>query len=373
MKKKILSIALAASMCAAIFAGCGSNEESSKDSSPASEVSTEDTSEKSEAPAEDSSETSENSSSDTSEGSGEAVDSTRGEGYSVTALFFSLEGEYFTFLDDLLRTGLEDLGYAYESQSSNMDPVAQIEQIENATAKGTDLIWVWALDGNAVTDACKKARENGVLVYAFAQILGDDAANISRSTDEVAVGNAVGELTVGWLDDNYPDAEDGAVKTIFIQNRNNDALAERSDNSLAAIEKDPRIEVLESPIGDGTTVNAQEIVENMVAKYGDEIDLFVSTGGEAALGVCAYLDSESCIFEDPAAIGNVSVEINEELASYMKDGLYDAAAVSGGNIAENIATQVDEIDKLIHGEIEDGFSAVDTGMCTIDNLSEFGY
>ncbi len=43
---------------------------------------------------------------------------------------FSLEGEYFTFLDDLLRTGLEDLGYAYESQSSNMDPVAQVEEID---------------------------------------------------------------------------------------------------------------------------------------------------------------------------------------------------------------------------------------------------
>jgi len=43
------------------------------------------------------------------------------------------------------------------------------------------------------------------------------------------------------------------------------------------------------------------------------------------------------------------------------------------DIINNIATQVDEMDKLMKGEIEGGFSAVDIGRCTPDNLAEYGY
>lgn len=355
MRKKLFSIALATALGAALFAGCGSSSDSSSASSAADASSA--------AEASSASETSEASA------SGELT----GEGKKVTALFFSLEGEYFTQLDGWLKEGLEAKGYEYESQSSNFDAVTQIEQIENATAGGTTALWVWASDGRQVADALKNAREQGVIVYSFVQDPGEGASDMVRGTDEEVVGTTLAELAIEWIDENKPDAADGSVRTVFISNENSEEQKTRCDTAIALLEQDSRIDMLEVVVSDGTTVTAQSTAENLFTKYNGGIDLIVSSGGEDALGVCAYLDSESCVAEDPVAIGNVSVEITTELADYMNRGIYDACAVNGGNIYNNIQTQVDELDKLINGEIEGGFSAVEVGRCTPDTLADFGY
>ena len=357
MKKRIVGITIAAAMCAGILAGCGGGDSSSSSS----------------AKAESKTESKTESASTKEESKAESTETADANGKTVTGLFFSLEGEYFTMLDDMLRQGLEAKGYTYESQSSNFDAVTQIEQIENAAAKQTDAIWVWAVDGRAVHDALKAAKDQGVIVYSFVQNPGDDAATMVRGTDETICGTTLAEMAIEWADKEHPDAEDGSIRTIFIRNENSDNQKVRCDTAMEVVSQDPRFDIIEAPTSDGSTVNTQALVENMFAKYGDTIDCIISSGGEDALGVCAYLDSESCVASDPVAVGNISVEIQSELADYMKRGLYDAAAVNGGNIVGNIATQVDELDKLLKGEIDGGFSAVEIGRCTIDNLEEYGY
>lgn len=346
MKKKILGLVLAAVMCTGLFAACGGSE----------------------------GEASSSAKSEAASSTSEAAGGKSGEGKSVTALFFSLEGEYFTMLDGWLKEGLEAKGYTYESQSSNFDPVTQIEQIENAAAKKTTAIWVWAVDGRQVHDALKAAKDQGVVIYSFVQNPGDDAADMVRGTDETICGTTLAEMAIEWADKEYgKDAADGSIKTLFIANENSENQKTRCDTAYEVLSADKRFDIVERATSDGSTVNTQALIENLFAKHGDTINCVVSSGGEDALGVAAYLASESCIASDPVAVGNISVEINEELAAYMKDGLYDAAAVNGGNIYNNIATQVDELDKLINGQIEGGFSAVEIGRCTPENLAEYGY
>ena len=360
MKKKILGIALATAMCAGMLAGCGGSNSSSSSSAKAESTTSSASSTKEESKA-----------ASTSEGS---TAEASGEGKTVAGLFFSLEGEYFTLLDDMLRQGLEAKGYTYESQSSNFDAVTQIEQIENSAAKKVDAIWVWAVDGRQVHDALKAAKDQGIVIYSFVQNPGDDAATMVRGTDETICGTTLAEMAIEWADKEYgKDAPEGSIKTLFIANENSDNQKVRCDTALEVLSKDKRFDIIEKATSDGSTVNTQALTENMFSKYGDNIDCIVSSGGEDALGVAAYLASESCIASDPVAIGNISVEINEELAAYMKEGLYDAAAVNGGNIVNNIATQVEELDKLLKGEIEGGFSAVEIGRCTPENLAEYGY
>jgi len=297
-----------------------------------------------------------------------------GEGKTVVGLFFSLEGEYFTLLDDMLRKGLEERGYKYESQSSNFNPVMQIEQIENAVAKKVDMIWIWSVDGRQVHDALKAAIDQGVLVYSFVQNPGDDAATMVRGTDETICGATLAAVTVEWADKEFgEDAEEGSIRTLLLACENSENQKIRSDVCEEKLKEDPRFDILERATTDGSTVNTQALVENMFSTYGDTIDCIVTSGGEDGLGVCAYLTSESCIVSDPEKIGNISVEISSEIADYMAKGIVDAVAVNGGNIINNIATQVDEMDKLMKGEIEGGFSAVDIGRCTPDNLAEYGY
>ena len=293
---------------------------------------------------------------------------------SVSALFFSLEGEYFTLLDDMLRAGLTEKGYTYESQSSNFNPVTQIEQIENAVAKKVDAIWIWAVDGRPVHDALKAAVDAGVMVYSFVNDPGEDARTMVRGTDENICGQTLAEVTIEWADREYgKDAEPGSIRTLFLACENSENQKIRCDVCEEKLKEDPRFVIVERATTDGSTVNTQSLVENMFAKYGDTIDCIITSGGEDGLGVCAYLASESSIVSDPVKIGNISVEISTEIADYMAKDLVDAVAVNGGNIINNIAVQVDEMDKLMHGELEGGFSAVEIGRCFKENLAEYGY
>ena len=47
--------------------------------------------------------------------------------------------------------------------------------------------------------------------------------------------------------------------------------------------------------------------------------------------------------------------------------------MNGGIVTENIATQIEQMDKLLKGESVEHFSIVDMGKVTIDNLSDYGF
>lgn len=322
MKKKILSLVLAVVMIAAVLGGCGTK----KDEGPKK----------------------------------------------VTALFFSLEGEYFTILDTLLKDGITSKGYEYESQSSNFDPVTMIEQIENAVASGTDALWVWSTNAAAVADACRAAKEKGVIVYCFAQDPGEDARDVFRGTDQTFVGKSIAKMGMAWADEVYgKDAPAGSIKTIVYGNPTGEEDRIRFESIQAEIANDPRFEVLEA-VGVTNTVEAQSATENMFGKYGN-IDCFLCGGGEMALGVAAYVTSESSPITDFTQFGAFGSEINGETAAYMQQGIIKGLVINGGLIQDNIAVQVDHLDKLLKGEAVDPISMVEIGEVTAANLADYGY
>ncbi len=367
MKKRLLGAILAGAMTCSLFAGCGSSNEGAASQSSAKAESTQTKSASTETKSASTETKSTSAASETA-----SADASRGEGKKVTALFFSLEGEFFNVFDSLLRDGLTALGYEYASQSSNGDSVTMIEQMENAVAGGTDLLWVWPTNGEEIADACRAAMANGTLVYTFVEDPGEDARNIFRGSDSEQNGIDVAEMAIAWADENYgEDAEDGSIRTLIITNDQIPANKTRGITSIETIEGDPRFEIVEIKDCEQSVVAAQTLTENLFAKYGDTIDCIISW--VPALGVLAYLDSESCVVEDPERLGIFSTECNEELASYMRRGLYDGTLINGGNPIENAAQQVIEMDALMHGELEDGFSAVDSGKVTVENLEDYGY
>ena len=88
--KKIISLILVIAMCVGMLAACGGSSAPATTAAPAETTA---------APA----------------GTEAPVEQT-GEGKTIEALFFSLEGEYFTSLDDMLRAGLEAKGYRYQAE-----------------------------------------------------------------------------------------------------------------------------------------------------------------------------------------------------------------------------------------------------------------
>lgn len=352
MKKNFLCIALSFMMTATFLTGCGNSSKTEDEVIETQEAATEEETEEAEAAT-------------------EVSESANIEGKKITALFFSLEGEFFRAFDGLLKEGLETKGYTYESQSSNGDPVTMIEQIENAVAGGTDVIWLWAISGEAVSDACKAAKEAGVKVYAFVQDPGEESCDVFRGTDETECGVSIAELAIEWADKDMQDVTDGSIKTIILGNTDSSQQKERFDAIQAKLSEDKRFEVLESVAIEASTVAAQTTIENMFSKYG-QIDCVITPSGEMALGALAYTHSEASPV-DPMTVAVFGTELNEEIASYINYGSLKGTIMNGGNVEENIAVQIDQIDKLVKGVEVDHFSSVEMGKVTVDNLKEYGY
>ena len=86
----------------------------------------------------------------------------------VTAIFFTLDGQRFVSIDDELRQRLEEKGFIYESNQCNYDYVTLIKLINEAVDTGTDVLWLYyPYSGDVVDRALEKAKEKGVLVYSF--------------------------------------------------------------------------------------------------------------------------------------------------------------------------------------------------------------
>ena len=209
----------------------------------------------------------------------------------VTALFFSLEGEYFSVIDQCLRDDVTGYGYQYESQSSNSDALTMVEQIENAVANGTDCIWIWSLNGATVADALKSAKDQGVKVVSFVTDPGRDACDVYRGSDNLYSGECISQLAIEWADRVYgKDAAEGSINTVLVGSTAMTEMKERGEGMAQKIAEDKRFNVLEIVDTELSTVAAQQITENMFNKYGD-IDCFITTGGELALGVISYTTS----------------------------------------------------------------------------------
>ena len=292
-------------------------------------------------------------------------------GMKVTALFFSLEGEFFQMFDGLLREELESKGYEYESQSSNLDPITMCEQIENAAISGTDLIWTWAVSGEAIADTCHRVREDyGVKIYSFVQYPGEGNVDVFRGTDETECGHKIAEMAIDWANAKEYK-EDGSIKTLILGNEDSTQQKERFEAVQEKLAEDARFDILEAVSLEASTVAAQNTSENMFNKY-DHIDCVLTPAGEMALGVVAYTHSESSPvdFKDVAVFGT---ELNEEIANYIKYGSIIGTIMNGGVPAENVKAQAEQIDKLLKGEEVEAFSGVDLSKVTIDNLEQFGY
>ena len=282
--------------------------------------------------------------------------------------------QFFNLFNTLLEEGLTAQGVEYNGQSANNDDVTLITQLENAVANGADLCWVWAVNGDAVADACKAAMDAGTMVYTFVQDPGEGNRTRARGTDEEMVGEAIGQIAAQWADENRADAGDGEISTIIFGNTSSTNQKERTDAIVANL--DSRFTVTENVDVELSTPEAKTTMENMVAKYGDTIDCYICVSGNQVIGICSYLESDACMI-DKDKVGVIGCEITEELADYINKGLYYGGAVVGGNPMVNAEAQVEEVlTRLAEGPDAYGdetFSPVEVTVVDSTNLAEYGY
>ena len=159
------------------------------------------------------------------------------------------------------------------------DVAEQTKAINNAVAQGADVIIVNPNDAKAIVPAMKAAQDAGVVVGIFMA-----AAQPGDSTFYVAVDDKqAGGVVVQGILDLFPD---GATGVEIGGQAGHPAAIDRHDGFTAALADHPEIKVLDYQNPQAwDAAQAQAIAEDMVTKYGDEIQFVFCHWDNGATGV----------------------------------------------------------------------------------------
>lgn len=159
------------------------------------------------------------------------------------------------------------------------DVQEQTKAINNAVAQGVDFLMVNPNDALAVVPALKEARAAGVVVGLF-MVTGDpDSSDFFVSVDDTQAG----EVVVQGILELFPD---GATGVEIGGQAGHDAAIKRHDGFQKALEAYPSIKVLDYKNPQAwDAAQAQTIAEDMITKYGDEIEFIFCHWDNGATGV----------------------------------------------------------------------------------------
>jgi len=171
----------------------------------------------------------------------------------------------------------------YNFEVSALDGKADVQEqtkaINNAVAQGVDVIMVNPNDALAVVPALKEARAAGVIVGMF-MVTGDpDSSDFFVSVDDTQAGGVV----VQGILEMFPD---GATGVEIGGQAGHDAAIKRHDGFEEARAAYPSIEVLDYKNPQAwDAAQAQAIAEDMITKYGDQIQFIFCHWDNGATGV----------------------------------------------------------------------------------------
>lgn len=188
----------------------------------------------------------------------------------------------------------EDYGFEVSVLDGKGDAQEQNKAINNAVAQGVDVMVVNPNDNVAIIPALQAAREAGIIVSAYSTTQEEGAVDFWVAVDDVAGGETAAEAIMAAFPDGATGVEIGGQA-------GHDAAIRRHDGFRAGIEG-ADIEVLDyqNP-QQWDTAQAQAIAEDMVTKYGDQIQFVFCHWDNGATGVINALTAAG--LEDVMIIG----------------------------------------------------------------------
>lgn len=267
--KKSIALILALVMALSLFAGCGGTDDAPETT----------------APVENSNETvAQDVQEEVAAGIGEKGVDLNGAkvGFSVP----TLNSEFFVNMANQIEAYLEPYGVDFTALSADGNAATQIENIENFTTMGMDVIVLFLVDNDALTDALIKARQNGAYVIVVGTILENkDAVDACINVDQFETGDVAAKQMAAWVDATFPDAEDGSIEIAVMTSRANDSGIQRSEGMLKVAEYSSKIKLVgdfEVP-GENDSVLAQQYAETIFTQH-PNIKGIVCYGSDMAVG-----------------------------------------------------------------------------------------
>ena len=203
---------------------------------------------------------------------------------------------------DKLVAGFEAAGYKTLIEYAEDNASKQAEQIENMITKGADALIIVAVDGAALTDACEKAKEEGILVIAEDRLITNtDAVDYYVTFDLVKMGGLQGQHIVDKLDlenaegpfnmEIFSGSQDDPNARLFYQGAM-EVLQPYLDSGKLVV-KSGQVDYDVTAIKGWATEEATNRMDNLLSGFyaDDHLDAVLVAADCLAIGVISSLES----------------------------------------------------------------------------------
>lgn len=287
-----------------------------------------------------------------------------------------LSGEWFLEVDDSVRAHFsEDAGYSVTTVSCEGSAAQQVTDIENLIASGCKIIVIGSLDPSGTADVLKRARQEGIFVFDWgAGTLGDPEAYDARTTgDSVAMGRYNAEMASDWVNERYPDAEDGSIDAIVVTWRSTEDNSLRDDGMMELESINPKFNVVDvhdlpAAISDESVT---EYIEMALDRYPTVKVFLLHDSSHAVIANEVIMRNAEM---NPEEIGLFACGTTQDAFQLMKKSSNNESVLRGLISSGDIAACVYKgWEMYSNGELNDDNKVIviETPKITLENLDEY--
>lgn len=327
MKKRILSLILAAIMAVALLAGCGGNGDQDTTTTTAAPAQT-------------------TTAGDDDNGGDETEPPSGDSDFRVGITIQSLENSYWAGVFGEVEELIKAKGWEYTILSCNDNSATQIQQIENFITNEVDLIMVHPADPNAIEDYLKAAKDAGIKVMVWDDIM--ENTDLNWVLDNTELGYTIGTAAAEFINEHY--SEDNKAQVAVMNYPQLPILLERENGILSALEEKAagKYEV----VAQQPAIDAQSALSNMetILQANENVKVVCSIGAGGDIGANeAFMTKFGG--DIPDDVGIFSADATQQQLEAIVNGEASRASVGfEGSNKKTAEAVVDLYEKLLMGE-----------------------
>lgn len=262
----------------------------------------------------------------------------------------NISNDFLLSLSESIEAAVEKAGARIQVDSADGDVTTQIEQIENYITMEADLIVVFAINGEAVANACQQALDEGISVVAFAVEISDGATSTVVSADDGQMGQVCTEMTENWIEESFPEAKAGEVEVLVLGSSLTPQIVKRTEG-VKKIAENPKVTMKYVETENQDSVDeCRKTVENAFTEY-DGYDVIMCVTGTAAVAAEAFIASTSSPITDITHFGIFCIDETEEVISKIADvNSALRGTVSMGNVQNSVKELMEVVSPILNGE-----------------------
>ncbi len=376
LSKKVVAMAMASMMVFSMTA-CGNTADSTPaNSEPETEAPATEETDTAEAETETTDAATEEAATDAAEDAADAAAATTGEGGNIGVCIYKFDDAFMTTYRNALQEILEGKGYTVTFMDGKNDQAEQNNQINNFIAQGVDALIINPVMTSAADQIIATVKDAGVpTVLINREPTAEQMAAYDKlvyvGCDARQSGTMQGELILDTP--NKGDINgDGKVSYIMIQGdpENIDAQYRTEFSVKALTDAGMEVEELDLQRGDWDRNKGQEIAQNDLAKFGEDIEVIFCNNDDMAIGALQAIQAAGrTVNEDIYLVGVDALDaaLNEVASGNMTGTVLNDAQ---GQAEGAVAAMEELLGGKTYAEGEQSIY-VDYVKVTPDNVADF--